>query len=565
MRALLLLVVVAGCHASSPTRPDLATRAAPALEALDPAQLETDTKYLASDALEGRAPGTPGGDKAEEYIAQRYRQIGLQPGGEHGTYFQTVPLRSAEKVSASFVVHGSAGDVAFEDGKDVLIRPWTRAPSLALDAPLVFVGYGVDRADLGYDDLSGVDLHGGIAVVFAGAPRTLAGKPVDSALHAVLAAVGDRTPTLRDHGAAGVVIVYDPVRAQKAPWADYVRDTPPVVMDWLEHGVVASNPVLPIAIVDSAGLDRIIGSSMAHALWEQLDRGEHPHVELHATASVRVESKLSDVTARNVIGVLPGGDLADEYVAYTAHHDHLGVGKPVKGDAIYNGAIDNAIGVAEILEVARAMKALKHPPRRSVLFVAVTAEERGLLGSDYFADHPTVPIERIVADVNVDGGTPNQEVFDVIAMGAEHSTLGAAALAASRAAGLLLSPDPEPELVLFVRSDQYSFVKRGIPAIFTGEGFRDAHGNTAVNEAASNQWAAERYHQPSDEWLPSYHGTLTLPELRFETLLGLAVADADTRPQWNPGDVFAAVGKPAARRDSRQPLLPAVDASAKRR
>jgi hypothetical protein len=558
-------VLVAACHAASPHPVDLAARAAPALNALDPVRVETDTKYLASDELEGRAPGTPGGAKAEQYIAERYKQIGLQPGGEHGTYFQTVPLRQATVTSATVAAHTQHGDVVLDPAKEVFVRGYPRSAHVAIDAPLVFVGYGMAREDLGYDDLSGLELHGSIAVIFSGAPRTTAGKPVDPALHASLAEIGPRTRALRDHGASAVLVIYDPARARVAPWHMIFQKSPRIGSAWLEGGVPASDPVIPAVTIDTDAFDRIMGAPAAMALWQQLDHGERAHLAIAASLTLHVESELSDVVARNVVGVLPGGDLAREDVLYTAHHDHLGIGTPVNGDAIYNGALDNAIGVAEMLEIARAMKALPHPPRRSVMFVAVTAEERGLLGSDFFIEHPTVPRERIVGDINLDGGTPDYQVYDVVALGSEHSSLGATAAVAARTVGLTLSPDPEPDQVLFIRSDQYSFVKRGIPSLFASVGYMDAHGHTETNRALSDAWMETHYHQPSDQWESSYRGAYTLPELRFELVVGLAVADADTRPAWNTGDVFAGVAKPATRRDSPQPVSPAVDGSAKPR
>ncbi|HSD86246.1 MAG TPA: M20/M25/M40 family metallo-hydrolase, partial [Kofleriaceae bacterium] len=218
--------------------------------------------------------------------------------------------------------------------------------------------------------------------------------------------------------------------------------------------------------------------------------------------------------------------------------DHLGIGPAIDGDAIYNGALDNAIGVAALLEVARAFKALPAPPRRSILFVAVTGEEKGLLGSEYFTAHPTVPLDHIVANVNIDGVTANWEVHDVVALGAEHSSLARQVDAAAAAVHLVVSPDPDPPQVYFIRSDQYSFVRHGIPAIFPGSGFLDAKGGRDVYRKLSDAWAEHHYHRPSDQWGPSYRAEWTLPELRFHFLVGLAIANAPAKPTWNPGDVF---------------------------
>ena len=550
---------MAACHAASPHPADLATRAAPAVKQLDPAQLERDTKYLASDELEGRAPGTPGGTKAEDFIARRYAEIGLTPAGDHGTFFQDVPMREATVEDGALTINGTE----LERGRDTVLFPFPREAHVAIDAPFVFVGYGIQRPDLGYDDLTGVDLHGSIAIVFGGSPRSIGGKQLDPALHAVLADIAERTRALREHGATGVVIVRDPLRARGVPWSLAVQRAGNRDAAWLEAGAPASGPVLPGAVIDGTTLDRLAGKPVSQALWEQLDRGQRAALDVKLDGTLRITCSMRDITGRNVIGMLPGGDLRDEIVAYSAHHDHLGIGEPVNGDKIYNGALDNAIGVAEMLEIAHGMKALPHPPRRSVLFVAVTGEESGLLGSDYFTMHASVPIERIVADINIDGDSPYYEVFDVNALGAEHSSLQHDALHAARAAGLMLSPDPDPPQVLFIRSDQYSFVKRGIPSVFAGSGVLDVHGSPQANSKLATAWSTERYHEPSDEWLPGYHADWVLPSMRFELMLGIAVADADSRPDWNPGDVFGTVGKHDARRESPQPVSPRVDASAK--
>ena len=238
--------------------------------------------------------------------------------------------------------------------------------------------------------------------------------------------------------------------------------------------------------------------------------------------------------------MLRGSDpaLAAETVIYTAHHDHLGIGPPIDGDTIYNGALDDAIGVAGIIEIARAFLALPHKPRRSVMFLAVTAEEKGLLGSDYYAAHPTVPLARIVADINVDGLNAQWEPHDVVALGAEHSTLAAHVDAAARALDLVVGEDLEPEQVFFIRSDQYSFVKRGVVSVFPGAGYRDARGGNDANRAIADTWSQKRYHRPADEWQPEYRADWAAKEAAFDFLLGLSVANTAERPRWNSGDVF---------------------------
>jgi hypothetical protein len=528
-----------------PIAPDLATAGAAGLRAISAASFEVNTKYLSSDELEGRATGSSGGARGEQYIADQLAKLGVAPAGEGGTYFQRVPLREATRVDAdsSLVIHARGGDLTLESGRDALLFPSTRAAEIRVDAPLVFVGFGISRPDLGYDDLAGVDLKGAIAVVLRGAPAMIGGKPVDAAVQAVLSDLAVRSRTLRARGAVAMFAVYNPKAAVRMPYAQYVQKIAGPSIAWLEHGEPASGTVIPLVTLDLPTFDRILGASAA-PLWPRLDRGEVAHPALAATASLRIHSTVREITARNVVGLLRGSDpeLAAEMVLYSAHSDHLGIGAEVNGDRIYNGAIDNASGCAGMIEVARAFRAMSPPPRRSIAFVAVTGEEKGLLGSDYFAHHPTLALDRVVADVNLDGIEVMYEPFDLIAFGADHSSLGHQAEAAARATGFQLSPDPAPEQVFFVRSDQYSFVQQGIPSLFPGAGELDAKGDLHGHRPDVDRWSTEHYHLPTDEWQPEYNAAWGAHVIQFDYLVGLAVANTTERPRWNAGDVFGVPG-----------------------
>jgi hypothetical protein len=553
MRALPLLLLAGCCPPAPPAKPipppastDLATVGAKGIAALEPKTLEATTKYLASDELQGRGTGSEGGAKAEQYVADRFKELGLEPAGEGGTYFQTIPFREGTRVDtdSSFVFHASTGDITPESNH-FLLRPDLRNPDLTINAPLVFLGYGISRPELGIDELAGVDLKGAIAVVFGGAPRTIDGKELDPALHAVLADTQSRTPALKAHGASAVITVYDPVRAARMSFPLYLTKLVGPSLQYMEGGQPASLPATPYGVIDEETLDRILVTQhtapRAHELWERIDRGEHIPLLPLGDATLKIKSSHRDITARNVIGLLRGE--TDEIVVYTAHLDHLGIGPPIDGDNIYNGALDDAVGVAAIIEIARAFKALPAKPHRSILFLAVTAEEKGLLGSEYFATHPTVPADKLVADINIDSVTPNYEVHDIVPLGAEHSSLAAPVAEAAKIAGLVVSPDPDPPQVYFIRSDQYNFVKIGIPAIFPNAGLLDAKGGTEAYRKLSDAWQEQHYHRPSDQWLPEFRAEWTLPELTFNFLVGLAVANAPSRPQWNPGDVFGTFAK----------------------
>jgi Zn-dependent M28 family amino/carboxypeptidase len=279
----------------------------------------------------------------------------------------------------------------------------------------------------------------------------------------------------------------------------------------------------------------------AEELMAKAARAEGTSRDLGIHVRAKTVASLRDTSAENVVGVLrgAGGAQADEHVLYTAHLDHLGIGAARGGDAVYNGAVDNASGCAVVLDVARALASLPSRPRRSFLFLFVTGEEKGLLGSDYFAESPTVPLRSIVADLNVDGVLPEWTLHDVEGIGMEHSTLRGDVEDAARAVGLEASPDPDPKRLFFIRSDQFSFVKRGIPSVFVIPGTKDERGERASNRSKLEDWMAKHYHRPSDEWRASSRWDEVARFARFELLLGLSVATRDARPSWNDGDFYA--------------------------
>jgi Zn-dependent M28 family amino/carboxypeptidase len=253
---------------------------------------------------------------------------------------------------------------------------------------------------------------------------------------------------------------------------------------------------------------------------------------------MRISAALRQFESENVVATLRGGERADEYVVVGGHLDHLGIGPLINGDSIYNGARDDASGISGAIEIAHAFAALPKRPPRSVLILGVTGEEKGLQGSEFFSLHPTVPIGSIVADVNLDGPDWQFEPFDMIALGAEHSTLQRAVQASLSAMGMKQSPDPQPEQVFFIRADQYNFVKRGIPSVFPLAGWQDEHADVEKRKAYAEWWTKNRYHQPSDEWDPKANYENMAKEVRADFLIALAVALDPERPRWNEGDVF---------------------------
>ena len=525
----LLLLFALGCRGTdAPTG-----EAAPQVSA---ARLEEHIRYLASDRLAGRGTGTPGYDSAARYVAKHFAALGLDTAGTEG-YYQPVPLRRARAVEgSSLVLTGKAGRRALAPYRDYVPFPSQVAPRSEVTAPARVRRLRRDRAGARLRRLRWRGCQGKIVVLLTGAPAAF--PPAERAHYA-----NGRTKRQNAvrRGAVGLLVVR--TRDQTFPWDRLVRQSRRGEMRWLDPAGAPSDvsPSLRGAGVlsDSAATKLFEGGP--RSLRDVLDAakaGKPPAFDLPLRATMRTVSVHERLESRNVAGLLRGSDsrLRDEVVVYTAHLDHLGIGEPVRGDSIYNGALDNAAGSAALLEVARAFATLPEAPRRSVLFLSVTGEEDGLLGSDYFAQHPTVPIERIVADVNIDGLAILYPLRDIVALGAEHSTLDSTVARVARRMGVAVSPDPFPQEVFFVRSDQYSFVRRGIPSLFPIMGLRSDSGVDAP--ARFKEWFATRYHTPQDDVDQPMDLASGARNAQFEFLVGLEITNAAERPAWKAEDFF---------------------------
>ncbi len=530
--------------------------AAAALAAVSPAGLSASTRFLSSDLLEGRGTGTRGHEIAALWVATRMQSLGIEPAGADGRYEQPVPLRTwtVDPAASSLVVHGPSQPplALFRDSDFVALSDGEHA-EVELDGALAFVGYGISAPEYGYDDLKGVDLEGKIAVVLWDAPssdRPNFFPPAPRAAHA------DRKGKMRRlaaRGAAGVIFAYTPVAEQSLPWADFVRNSRSGGMEWLD-GARPGDAVegLPArAVVSMRGLEKLAVAAGvpggARAILEKADANRLAAQDWPVKARIRTSADIRASRSVNVLGILRGSDPArsGETVVITAHLDHLGVGEPVEGDAIYNGAGDNAVGVAVMLEVARVFAALPRRPARSVLFAAVTGEERGLLGSSYLATHPVVDPAGIVAAINVDGAPTAFPFEAAVARGAEHSTLATSVGRAAATLGVPLVADPNPRSAAFVRSDQWSFVRQGVPALFLTPG--PPPGLDPAEADRRRAWARARYHTPRDEWDAGWRWEDAARFARLQFLVALDVAEAAGRPAWNRGDFFERF-VPAARR-----------------
>jgi Zn-dependent M28 family amino/carboxypeptidase len=506
----------------------------PALAADDPAaRWWAHVAFLASDALEGRDTGSEGHQKAAAYVAEQFKAAGLAPAGMSG-YLQPVRFTSRTIVEAqsslALVRDGKADPVTLGADATFSMRI---APAPQVEAPLAFVGYGLQIPELKIDDLAGQDLRGKVAVYMAGSPASV---PDALSAHAQSAAV--RWAALRKAGALGTIVVQHPGRIEP-PWerAALARLQPAMSLADAALDDTAGQQV-SIAF-NPASAERLFAGAR-HTFAEMValadDRQPLPGFPLPSAVRATVTVETTPVTSDNVAGKLAGSDprLRDEYIVLSGHLDHLGVGGAVNGDRIYNGAMDNASGIASLIETARALAARPQRPKRSVLFVAVTAEEKGLLGSRYFAAHPTVPAKNIVANINMDMFLPLFPMKSVMVFGLDESGLGAAVRQVATGMGLAVQGDPEPLRNRFIRSDQYSFVRRGVPAVALKVGYPPDSPEAATHAA----WTRERYHAPADDLQQPIDREAAVGFNELLVRLTTFVGDQPERPRWNDTSFF---------------------------
>ncbi len=527
-----------------------------ALGLIDEAALRRHYEVLADDAMMGRLAGTRGYDDAAEYVAEQFALLGAEAGGEEGWY-QQVPLVAyrVDTESTTVFLHRDGSDEALRYREDYGMAGDKVRESNAVRAEVVYVGFGVHAPELGYSDYEGVDVDGKIVALFSGAPATFPHNQ-----RAYYASSRSKAKEAISRGAIGTIRLRSRRAQRIMSWERYKQQTGTRPgMAWVNLSGEVSDyfPELGGAVtINRQVAERLFANSalsFEDAL-DAIDNGEAKSTPLAVEVSMSRRSSQEEVLSPNVIGMIRGSDpeLRQEYVALTAHLDGLGTGVAEDGDVIYNGAYDNAMGVALLLEAARVFVEL--PPKRSVLFIALTAEERGLLGSDYFAHYPTVPRDAIVANVNLDMPLFLYPPADLIAFGAEHSSLREPVRQAAEAEDFALTPDPLPEETLFVRSDQYSFVRKGIPAVFLVTGFNSAD-PVLDGEALFREHLTTHYHRPSDDLERPVHWESAIRFARANARIAYLVGDAPERPTWNPGDFF---GEKFGRRDSRERLsLPA--------
>ncbi|WP_031552262.1 M20/M25/M40 family metallo-hydrolase [Parvularcula oceani] len=507
------------------------------------ARFEQDLTTLASDAYQGREAGTAGHERAVDYVVAQFEEMGLQPAGTDG-FLQQVPLRRATRVtegqSAVYSAPGGAERTLAVLDDFLLDAPSApdasaRTAEAMARGDIVFAGYGIDAPAFDIESYDGVDVRGKVVLLLQGVPE---GLPSEERAH--FQSARTKIETAAAKGAAAVLFLgtQEPTlewRENVARWAESESDT------YAGRNAAREGVVTGYLFRDAARELFEAAGTTYEAAATPTASGAIEAMALPGELALTAEGTFENYTSPNVVAMIEGSDpdLKNEYVVLSAHLDHVGVHGEGE-DTIHNGAMDNASGIATMLEAARRFQADGTRPRRSILFVAVTAEEKGLLGSDYFASNPTVPAEQMVANVNLDMPILLHDFTDVIAFGAQHSTMQDLVEDAAESMNVALTPDPVPEMVLFVRSDHYSFVKQGVPSVFLFLGFANGGGEKF------QEFMTTYYHQPSDQPdLPIQYDT----GAKFAALnyrIAKAIANADERPQWNPGDFFGGLYGPSS-------------------
>lgn len=512
------------------------------LQRVRPAGIRAHMEFLADDLLEGRGTGTRGYQLAANYVRAQFEELGLKPAGTSGSYFQDVPFRRItlvpESISVSVKQSGKEQRLTYE--KDYVLRGDPLYPNAMVEAPVVFVGFGVTAPEFGYDDYSGADTKGKIVAMFYGAPAKFPSAP-----RAHYSALRVKLATAVAHGAIGYVLIWAGQIEERIPFSRVVRFYREQSLRWLDKDGTPNDaqPQIRASATLSKSGAAILFEGAAKTLADAIDtsaKGQTQSFLLARSLAIHVVSKHTPAESPNIAAILPGSDekLKSEYVVYTAHADHLGIGEAINGDSIYNGAFDNASGTAAVLELARVFSELPTAPRRSILFLIVTGEEEGLLGSDYYAHYPTVPISQIAANVNMDGVSLLYDFRDIVPLGAEHSSIGPVVNQVAQHFALEVSPDPLPEEVFFIRSDQYSFVRQGVPGVAITEGFKAV--DPKINgKDVSLEWERTRYHTPKDDMQQPLNLDAAAKLTRVDFAVGYLIAQDGKRPAWNRGDFFA--------------------------
>jgi Zn-dependent M28 family amino/carboxypeptidase len=508
-------------------------------------------RKLSSDEFEGRGPGSKGEEITIQYLQDQFRSLGLEPGNPDGTYLQNVPLvgiTADPQMKLTFAGHGQSQAPKFQSD----FVGWTKrvVDTTAVDAEMIFVGYGVQAPEFQWDDFKNVDVRGKVLVVLINDPpvpdpqspnqldaNTFGGKAMT--YYGRWTYKFEKAAAL---GAAGCIIVHQTERAGY-PW-EVVRNS------WSAEQFDLQSPDKNMSRLALEGwitqqtagnLMKMAGQDLAKLTASAATREFRP-VPLGVRAKITIQNRLRTIDSHNVVARLTGSDpkLKDSYVIYSAHWDHFGIGPEVNGDRIYHGAVDNASGTAALLEIARAYKQLKTPPRRSILFLSVTAEEQGLLGSEFYGEHPLYPLAQTAVNINMDTMNVHGRTRDIVMIGKGNSTLDELVTDVAREQGRVVKPDPEPEQGHFYRSDHFSFAKQGVPAFDPDSGIDFIDKPEGWGLQVRQKYTAENYHKPSDKIQSDWDMSGAVQDAQLYLLVGYRVANSEALPEWKPGTEFKA-------------------------
>lgn len=544
MAATTMAVLLTGCQQDKqgPTTDIQSADVAAPDSSADPNRLRSHLRFLADDLLEGRDTGSRGHEIASLYISAEFEKYGLTPAGDGDSYIQRVAFRQSflDQSSPQLTISGGQQDIALEYPNDYLTFASSTQDTSSVKGDMVFVGYGIVAPELQHDDYSGLDVEGKIVVALSGKPMSF---PSEEGAH--FSSSTQKLSHAANNGAIGFITISTPTAEKVRPYQNMLSYIHTPRVRWLDKNNQPANVFPQIkgaAYFSKHAAEKIfVGAQMElEQIYAMLEKDESPKgFDLPFSVSMSKKSEHKSITSPNVAAILEGSDsvLKDEYVVYSAHSDHIGLAKTVKKDKINNGAMDNASGTSVLLETARIFSEQAVKPKRSILFVAVTGEEKGLLGADYFARNPTVPQGSMVANVNLDMPILTYEFADVIAFGANHSDMQASVEKAANKVGIELSPDPWPEQALFTRSDHYSFVKQGVPAVFLVPGLKSADPDVDGSKQFG-KFISTHYHKPGDDFSQPFNwkAATKFTEVNFQ--IGQTLANQLDRPRWNDGDFF---------------------------
>jgi Zn-dependent M28 family amino/carboxypeptidase len=535
----LLLVITAALAAQAQSNPPAAAQKA--MNAIDAEKIRATVKYLADDKLEGRGTGQKGGDMAADWIAAQFKSNGVAPAGDGGTYFQNIQfygVTTDPKQTHFAFVPKSGAEIPLKFADDYVATDMTHSEKSDIDAPLVWVGYGIKAPEYNWDDYKGVDVKGKVLLMLVNEPPS--NDPIFFKGRA-LTYYGRWTYKYEEaarRGAVGVVLIHKTEMASY-PW-EVVRNS------WGGETSLLKDDTDPK--LKSAGWIQLeVARKLAQAAGMDLDKmmqsansRSFKPVELPVRVKETLVSHVRSFSSRNVVGKVEGSDpnLAQQAILYTAHYDHLGIHPDEKGDNIYNGAADNATGCGILLELARTIAAAQEKPKRTVLFAAVTAEEQGLLGSKYLGQHPPIPAKNISLDLNYDDIQPLGEPQQLVVTGAERTSVYPLVEKVAKEFGMAIQPDDRPEAGHYYRSDHFSLARVGVPAFSVNEGALFKGHDLAWGEAKEKDYVEHHYHQPSDEYRPDMDFTADAKLAKFGLILGWEAANQSNLAGWQPGDEF---------------------------